>query len=108
VKTSLLPFFLLLFLSAARAQTGRPIPPGIRQADQTEAQTQKNIPPPIMQRRHPDYAKAGHEADELSKIAQTIPSDVDQMAKGVFPKDVIDKLKQIEKLSKHLRSELNP
>jgi hypothetical protein len=30
------------------------------------------------------------------------------MRKGVRPKDVIDKLKQIEKLSKRLRTELKP
>lgn len=48
------------------------------------------------------------EAAELSKIAQTIPSDVDQAAKGLLPKEVIGKLKQIERLSKRLRSELNP
>jgi len=108
VKTSLLLLFLLLFLSAARAQAQQPIPPGIRHADQTEDQTQKDIPPPIVLRSHLDVAKARREAEELSKIAQTIPSDFDQIAKGVLPKDVIEKLKQIEKLSKHLRSEINP
>jgi len=30
------------------------------------------------------------------------------MAKGMLPKDVIEKLKHIEKLSKHLRGELGP
>jgi len=111
VKTSLLPLFLLLFLSAAVAQ-GRQ--PGINQvqaevqAEQAKTQPLTNIPSPALQRPHTDYAKVGHEADELSKIAQTIPSDVDQIAKGVFPKDVIEKLKRIEKLSKQLRSELNP
>jgi hypothetical protein len=28
--------------------------------------------------------------------------------RGMLPKDAIEKLKQIEKLSKHLRGELNP
>lgn len=108
MKVSFLLLSLLLCLSSALAQGGHPIPPGIRQADQTEAQTQANIPPPIVQHSHTDFAKASHEAAELSKLAQTVPSDVDRMAKGVFPQDVIEKLKQIEKLSKHLRSELNP
>jgi hypothetical protein len=108
VKATLLLLFLLLFLCAALAQDGRARAPGLRQAQQAEIQAEKDIPPPVMQRSHKDYAKLGHEADELSKIAQTIPSDVDQAAKGVFPKDMIEKLKQIEKLSKHLRSELNP
>jgi len=108
VKSSLLLLFLLLFLSAAWAQAPQPIPPGIRKADQTEDRTQKNIPPPIVLRSHPDVARARREADELSKLAQTIPWDVDQIAKGLLPKDVINKLRQIEKLSKHLRSDLSP
>jgi hypothetical protein len=48
------------------------------------------------------------EADELARKAQTIPSDVASVRKGMLPKDVIEKLKQIEKLSKRLRTELNP
>ena len=107
MKLSFLLFCLLLPLSPALAQ-GHPISPGIRQADQAEDQTQKNIPPPTMQRSHTDYVKVEQEADELSKIAQSIPSDVQQMAKGMLPKDVIEKLKHIEKLSKHLRGELGP
>lgn len=104
--TLLLVFLLLLFLPAALAQDGRA--PGLSRAQQADIQAEKDIPPPVMQRPHKDYAKLGHEAEELSKIAQTIPWDVDRAAKGVFPKDMIEKLKQIEKLSKHLRSELNP
>jgi hypothetical protein len=48
------------------------------------------------------------EADDLARTAQTIPSDVASVRKGMLPKDVIEKLKQIEKLSKRLRSELTP
>ena len=104
MKLSLLLLSLLLLVTTAVAQLDR----GTRQADRAEAQTEKDMPPPIVQRPRLDYAKVQHEAAELSKIAQTIPSDVDQIAQGAFPKDVIEKLKQIEKLSKHLRSELNP
>jgi hypothetical protein len=38
----------------------------------------------------------------------TIPADIATVRKGIMPKDTIQKLKQIEKLSKRLRSELNP
>ena len=37
-----------------------------------------------------------------------LTSDVESVRKGMLPKDVLQKLKQIEKLSKRLRSELNP
>ncbi len=46
------------------------------------------------------------ESKELSQIAATIPGDVDLLKKGLLPKDVVDKLKRIEKLSKHLRGEI--
>ena len=58
--------------------------------------------------RHIDPFQLRREADELARTAQTIPADVDSVRKGMLPKDVIQKLKQIEKLSKRLRSELNP
>ena len=55
-----------------------------------------------------DSAKLQKDADDLSRLAQTIPADVTSARKGMLPKDVIDKLKQIEKLSKRLRTELTP
>jgi hypothetical protein len=97
---------VLCAVCLAQAQT--PIPPGIRQADQTEVQTQKNIPPPITQPAHFDLAKLSQNADDLARLAQTIPLDVASIQKGLLPKDMIDKLKQIEKLSKQLRKQLTP
>jgi hypothetical protein len=97
---------VLLAASSTLAQT--PIPPGTRQADQAEAQTQKNIPPPITQPPHFDIAKLRQNADDLSRIAQTIPPDVASLQKGLLPKDMIEKPKQIEKLSKELRKQLSP
>lgn len=59
-------------------------------------------------KRRLDLAELQKEADDLARTAQSIPSDVANVRKGMLPKDVIQKLKQIEKLSKHLRTELNP
>lgn len=58
--------------------------------------------------RHMDLAQLQKEANDLAMTAQTIPADVANVRKGVMPKDVLQKLKQIEKMSKHLRSQLNP
>lgn len=99
--------FLLLAAPSALAQ-GKPIPPGVRLADQTEAQTQKDIPPPISQPIHLDVAKLRQNADELARVAQTIPSDVSSIQRGLLPKDMIEKLKLIEKLSKQLRNAVKP
>jgi len=41
-------------------------------------------------------------------LAQTVPADIAKIRQGMLPKDVVQKLKQIEKLSKRLRSQLNP
>ena len=41
-------------------------------------------------------------------MAQTIPVDISSIQKGLLPKDTVEKLKQIEKLSKHLRSQIQP
>ena len=103
----LLPYALPFALFAASSVPAQmPVPRGIRQADETEAQTEKNIPPPIAQPAHLDIAKLSHDAGELAKIAQTIPSDASNLQKGLLPKDMIEKLKQIEKLSKQLRRQL--
>jgi hypothetical protein len=58
--------------------------------------------------RHVDFERLQKDADDLARAAQTIPTDVASIRKGMLPKDVIEKLKQIEKLSKRLRTELNP
>lgn len=58
--------------------------------------------------RHIDLVKLQQEADDLARTAQTIPGDMAGVRQGTLPKDIIEKLKRIEKLSKRLRSELNP
>ena len=74
-----------------------PLDPQTQQAQQSQTPT-----------RRIDSVQVQKEADELARLAQTIPADVTSVRKGILPKDVIEKLKQIEKLSKRLRTELNP
>jgi hypothetical protein len=101
---TLVGFFLL---QPASAQENKRVPQGIREADKAEANFEKNIPPPqITNRRPPVDLK--QRAQELSALAQSIPADVDLTAHGILPKEVISKLKKIEKLSKQIRTELAP
>jgi hypothetical protein len=102
---SLLFFFIAT--SPASAQTD-PRSPGVRQGEQATAQAEKDIPPPIQPHPHLDLAKLRQDADDLARIAQTIPLDVMSIQRGLLPKDMIDKLRQIEKLSKHLRDQIKP
>ncbi len=96
---------VLLVASSARAQT-KPRPPGLEQAAQAEQQADKSLPPPTIQRTHVDFTKLRQDADDLARIAQTIPNDMASLQKGMVPKDLVEKLKQIEKLSKRLRGQI--
>ena len=53
-----------------------------------------------------DVTKLVAQADELLRLAQSIPPDVQQVSRGMLPKDTALKLKRIEKLSKQLRNGL--
>jgi len=98
-------FIVFLLAASAAAQGSKQVPPGVRAADKAEADFEKNVPPPqiTVQRKPPDLRP---DADQLAKLAESIPADIESVRKGVLPKDVIQKLKQIEKLSKSLRSKL--
>jgi len=111
MRTSTLLFTLLLATSAAWAQhSGLPggSLTGQRQADKAEYQFEKAVPPPAHQQSSMDFRKLKSDADELVILSQSIHSGIDSVGKGMLPKDLIDKLKQMERLSKRLRGELAP
>jgi hypothetical protein len=101
--TSLSTAFLACVL-AAPALPQRPTYPAAPKPLDASGTAQTTVTVP----RRLDLAQLQREADELARAAQSIPSDVESVRKGMLPKDVIQKLKQIEKLSKRLRNELNP
>ena len=99
--------FVLLVLVAAAAQESTQIPKGIQEAEKAQAAIEKSIPSPqLPSQRTP--AEVQRDADQLVTLAQSIPADLNSVSQGKLPKDVIQKLKQIEKLAKRLRSELMP
>ena len=57
-------------------------------------------------KRPVDGTKLQRTACELAELSASIPTDVDRANRGLLSKDIIDKLKRVEKLSKELRSEL--
>ena len=82
-----------------------PIPPGVREADK---ETNAPIEPPAKFKQKPaDPALVKQEAEELARLSAAIPSQVEQVGHGQFPKDLADQLKRIEKLANHLRSEIS-
>jgi hypothetical protein len=63
-------------------------------------------PPTGPQPQKLDFSKAQQQAAELNELARSVQIEVDQSAQGKLPKDLPEKLKQIEKISKKLRAEL--
>ena len=108
-KAAFLSIILLVCIVSTSAQMkdvyipGVPPPPASMDPDQG-----KTGPDQSRMQRRIDTAKLQQDADNLARAAQTIPSDVANIRRGTLPKDTIQKLKEIEKLSKRLRSELNP
>jgi predicted outer membrane protein len=103
VKTSFLIVVLLLSLSLANAQ-GRAATAGQIALRKYESSHQVEAPP--QPQRRSTNVQLQHDADELSSLAQSIPAGLKLVTQGTLPKDLLERLKKIEKLSKHLRSEL--
>jgi hypothetical protein len=64
----------------------------------SNAQTKMNVDPAQLQR----------EAHELLDLSQSLQDDIESVNQGLHPKDMIEKLKRIQKLAKHLRGEIEP
>jgi hypothetical protein len=98
--------FLLVPISASSQMGGHPKPPGITTGD-----TLANAPleKPVENRnRQINVQQVKQEAEELRTLANALPAQIDQMTNNQLPKDLSDNLKKIEKLAKHLRSEVTP
>jgi hypothetical protein len=96
---------MVLLLIAAVSPAQRkirqpPVPPSTVSDEPTEKPRQG---PP-----QPNYVDLERKARELADLAATVPNDIEQLKKGLLSKDVPDKLKRIEKLSKELRGTITP
>jgi hypothetical protein len=101
---------LLLFALPTYAQLGAPLgrcgpspsdpswPRNQLPSEQVSLETQK--------RSTLDMLGLQRDAQELAELSASIPTDVKRVNRGLLPKDLVEKLKRVEKLSKHLRSEL--
>ena len=107
--------FLLLYLLVPRttsappfdSKQGRPIPPGVRQADKQVNDAPNEAPlPPKSRQLNAKLLQA--EAAELAQLSSGIPQRIENVNKGQMPKDLNEQLKRIEKLAKHIRGEVYP
>ena len=106
MKSSLLIPFLLVTLSSAPAFQGRAQTAGQVELRKYESTHEADAPPPPPQQLSANKQQLDHEAAELSALAQSIPLDINSVTRGTLPKDLLGKLKRIEKLSKQLRSQI--
>jgi hypothetical protein len=99
------PLSLFIFSTAAAAQAGR-TPGGPPFNGNHELMvTDRQMPMP---QKHTDPEQLRKLGDDLASAANAIPSEIESVRKGMLPKDLMEKLKRIEKLSKQLRDELKP
>jgi|SRR5215469_7434672 len=102
------PFALsvvLLLVAICSAQNSKPVPAGMRHAQELEVQNERDSAPAI--RRPVDPATLQTQANQLADLAASVPQGVHNANKGLLEKDLIQRLKRIEKLSKQLRSQLD-
>jgi len=100
----------LLFCLPAKSQLGAPLghcgplPHELswpqNQLPEDQGSMEKKRLPPL------DMSKLQHQAQELAELSSSIPADINRVNRGLRSKDVLDKRKRVEKLSKQLRGEL--
>jgi hypothetical protein len=108
---TLLPALLLLgvAISAGQNKSLPTIPQTFPPPEPDHPHLQIDQPPTVVhgnRRAAPNAARAKQDADQLAKLAASIPTDVDKVAKGEMPLDLDTRLKRIEKLSKQLRRDI--
>ena len=100
----LLPYCLIVLLCLPvnpQARSNWPHPP--QSASQVLAVAKPKVSP---LHAGTDPVELQREAKELLELSQSLQPDMESVNHGILPKDTIEKLKRIEKLSKRLRGEL--
>lgn len=100
---------LSLFTSPALPQLGTPLgrcgaPP--RDAASQNQPSAERVPLEEHKPLPSDKARLQKDAEELADLAASIRADIERANQGLLSKDSVEKLKRVEKLSRHLRSEL--
>ena len=84
--------------AALRTQNVNPMHP-------EEIQVQKHTSPEDMRERLANV-QLQKDAKELAELCASVPGDMDGVKQGLLSKDLLEKLKRVEKLSKHVREQL--
>lgn len=85
---------------------GAPVPHGLYDSPAGVSVPPVRAPNPPLPRM--DAIALQREAKQLLDLSQSLQPDVEALQRGLLRKDIVEKLKKIEKLSKHLRGEIAP
>ena len=105
VKTTGFTLFVVLLATIGTAQNTKPVPPIMLHTHELEDLNVHVSRPPI--RRPVNPVALQNQAHQLSDLAASMPQSVENANKGVLEKDLIERLKRIEKLAKQLRGQLD-
>jgi predicted phage-related endonuclease len=99
-----LTLFVLLSVPALAQQTS-----AMQRIDQRYALHDSHMrpdPPPQVDQRAVLQRAIHEDAEKLTALSNSLKTDLDQLQKGMMSKELSQKLKQLEKLSKRLRQEV--
>jgi hypothetical protein len=94
--------FLLCAVSVGQSSQGQPSPA----SPTTTQQARQGAPSAASREQAAKQEQIRREAEELAALTKSIPADVAAANQGLLPKDIVEKLNRIEKLSKQLRKDL--
>lgn len=102
---------LAIFLGFGIQTFGQSVPPDApvpRSADAAPVTIVPNAPVASRTSLKPqvDPLELQREAKQILELSKSIPSDIEYINRGLLPRDTIEKLKRIERLSKQLRSQI--
>jgi hypothetical protein len=89
---------VVIISGALRTQNVNPMHP-------EEIQVQKHPSPDDLRARVANV-QLQKDAKELAELCASVPGDMDGVKQGLLSKDLLEKLKRVEKLSKHVREQL--
>jgi hypothetical protein len=94
-------------LAAGQSSPPQPSPPPTQQAAQgASTQRAKGAPVAPVDEQTARRDRIRRESEELAALTKSIPAEVSAANRGMLPKDILERLNRIEKLSKQLRKDL--
>ncbi len=99
---------LLIFLAVPTFSQQGTAGEQISQRVWSRGQMMRPDSPPELDPRAARLQAIHHDATDLSALSASLQSDLQQLQKGLLARDLEQKLKRMEKLSKKLRREMEP